>query len=147
MIDTADTLADKQAIAEVLSRYCHAVDRIDPELGSKIWHPDATAHYEGIFEGTGQDLMAFVFEAHRLTDATSHQLANILIDLDGDQATAESYVHACIRSGGSDIVVRGRYSDALSRRDGEWRIDDRRYRHDLVQVFPVAEVPDRGDRT
>jgi hypothetical protein len=141
MADVQEMLAAKQAITEVLYRYCHAVDRIDPDLGSQIWHSDGLAHYEGIFEGTGAGFMEFVLDSHRKTDATSHQLTNVLIDVDGDRATSESYVTACVRAGGTDIVVRGRYSDTWSRRAGEWRIDERRYRHDIVQMLPVADQP------
>jgi hypothetical protein len=137
--ESVETLIDKQAITEVLYRYCHAVDRIDPELGSQIWHPDGLAHYEGIFEGTGRGFIDFVFESHRQADATSHQLTNMLIAVEGDRATSESYVTACIRTGDNDIVVRGRYSDTWSRRSGQWRIDDRRYRHDIVQIQPAGE--------
>jgi hypothetical protein len=136
--ESLETYAAKQAITDVLYRYCHAVDRIDPDLGSGIWHPDGVAHYEDIFEGTGAGLVAFVFEQHRKADATSHQLANVLIDVQGDRATSESYVTACIRTGGHDITVRGRYSDDWSRRSGQWGIDARRYRHDIVQLSPAS---------
>lgn len=139
MANPLETLAAKQAITEVLYRYCHAVDRIDPDMGSKVWHPDGLAHYEGIFEGTGQGCMDFILESHRGTEATSHQLANVLIAVDGDRATSESYVTACIRAGGTDLVVRGRYSDTWSCRAGEWRIDERRYRHDIVQMLAVGD--------
>jgi len=139
MSDSLEKLAAKQAITEVLYRYCHAVDRIDPDLGSKIWHADGLAHYEGIFEGMAQDFIEFVLQSHRTTEATSHQLTNVLIDVNGDRAASESYVTACVRAGGTDIVVRGRYSDTWSRRAGEWRIDERHYRHDIVQVLPVGE--------
>ena len=146
MPDLLETLLAKQAITEVLYRYCHAVDRIDPELGSEIWHADGLARYEGIFDGTGQDFMSFVLESHRQADATSHQLTNVLIELEGDHATSESYVHACVRAGGNDIIVRGRYSDTWSCRAGRWRIDERRYRHDIVQVLPVADqLPPTAD--
>ena len=140
MSESLETYAAKQAITDVLYRYCHAVDRIDPDLGSGIWHPDGVAHYEDIFEGTGAGLVAFVFEQHRKADATSHQLANVLIDVDvdGDRATSESYVTACIRTGGHDITVRGRYSDVWSCRSGRWGIDVRHYRHDIVQVASVS---------
>jgi hypothetical protein len=136
--ESLETYAAKQAITEVLFRYCHAVDRIDCDLASRIWHPDGVAHDEDVFEGTGTGLMEFVFEQHRKADATSHQLANVLIEVQGDRATSESYVTACIRSGGYDITVRGRYSDRWSCRSGRWRIDERRYRHDIVQLVPAS---------
>lgn len=63
-----------------------------------------------------------------------------MISVDGDRATSESYVHACIRSGGNDIVVRGRYLDTWSCRAGEWRIDERRYENDLTQVIPANDT-------
>ncbi len=143
MSGAVDTLLAKQAIAEVLYRYCHAVDRIDPVLRAMIWHDDGLALYEGIFEGTGAAFMEFVFEQHRNCDATSHQLTNILVEVDveGDRATSESYVTACIRASGVDIVVRGRYIDSWSCRGDRWRIDERRYVDDITQIVPVG---DRG---
>ena len=139
MADSLETLAAKQAITEVLYRYCYAVDRIDPELAARVWHPDGTAHYEGIFEGTGAQFMETVLEQHRQADATSHQLTNLMIEVDGERASSESYVTACVRMGAQDIVVRGRYRDRWSCRAGEWRIDERHYNHDIVQLLPVVE--------
>jgi SnoaL-like protein len=75
--------------------------------------------------GTG--LPEFVFEQHRRADATSHQLANVVREVQGDRATSDSYVTACIRTGGHDITVRGRSSDHWLRRSGPWRINERRY--------------------
>lgn len=40
----------------------------------------------------------------------------------------------------TDIVVRGRYLDRWSCRDGEWRIDERRYENDLTQVIPANDT-------
>jgi hypothetical protein len=140
MPDTVETLIAKQAITEVLHRYCYAMDRIDPDLGAQIWHPDGTAHYgRATFEGRAEDYLTQVLEQHRQSEGTSHQLSNIMIVVDGDRATSESYVHACIRVRGDDIVVRGRYLDSWSCRDGQWRIDDRRYENDLMQVIPVKD--------
>jgi SnoaL-like domain len=138
MLDTLETLQAKQAITEVLHRYCHAVDRIDHKMGSTIWHPDGLAHYEGIFEGTGQEFMAWCLDSMRQMDGVSHQLTNILIEVDGDRATSESYVHACERTAGNDIIVYGRYSDKWSFRDGEWRIDERSFHNDVTWVQPAG---------
>jgi hypothetical protein len=138
MSDGIDTLLAKQAITEVLYRYCYAVDRIDSDLGSQIWHEDGLAHYENIFEGTGAGFIDFVFEQHRNCDATSHQLTNIMIEVKGDNANSQSYVTACIRALDVDVVVRGRYIDTWSCRAGKWRIDERRYTNDIMQVVPLG---------
>jgi hypothetical protein len=140
---SADAMADlvaKQGITEALHRYCVAVDRLDEATWWRVWHGDAVAHYEEIFDGPAAGLMAWIFETHRSCEATSHQLSNVLIDVAGQAATSESYVTACIRAGGTDVVARGRYLDSWSRRDGAWRIDERRYRNDVMQVLPVTTL-------
>ena len=138
MSDPMAGLAAKHAITEALSRYCVAVDRIDEEAWWQVWHRDARAHYEEIFEGPAANLMTWIFETHRACEATSHQVSNVLIDVDGPVARSESYVTACVRAGGNDIVARGRYLDVWSSREGAWRIDERRYRSDIIQVIPVT---------
>ena len=77
---------------------------------------------------------------HQGFQATSHQVTNILIQLDGpDRATRETYVTVCLRSADADIVDRGRYSDTWSRRDGAWRIDARRFTGDIQQILPKGD--------
>jgi hypothetical protein len=139
--DSLETLVAKQAIAEVLFRYCQAVDRIDPAIWQTVWHDGAVAHYEGMFDGPASELMDWIFEAHRGSEATSHQVTNTVVAVDGDRGASTSYVTACIRSGANDIVVRGRYLDQLSVRDGEWRIDERRFESDVMQLIPVGPPP------
>jgi hypothetical protein len=138
--DAITALIAKQAITEVLHRYCYAMDRNDAELGYSVWHPDGTAHYEGMFEGTGREFVDFGQGGHREAfDGTSHQVTNIMIDLDGDdRATSETYVTAACRIKGTELVylIRGRYQDMWSRRAGEWRLDARHFETDLWQVVP-----------
>jgi SnoaL-like domain len=118
--DTTTTLVAKQAITDGLVRYCIAVDRIDEATWWLVWHHDAVAHYEGIFDGNAPDLMAWIFATHRSCEATSHQITNVLVDVDvdGQTASSESYVTASLRSHGSIVVARGRYLDSWSSRDG-----------------------------
>ena len=136
MADLLDELLAKQAITETLYRYCHALDRMDRAMADTVWHPDGAAHYEGIFEGTGAGFLDWVFPTHATFERTSHQVTNILIALDGDRATSETYVTASLRSAEVDIVSRGRYSDTWSCRDGVWGIDVRRFTSDFDQFVP-----------
>lgn len=59
-----------------------------------------------------------------------HSLANIMIDRHGDTAVVESHVLAYheweMASGTHDEIVGGRYIDRFERRDGAWKIADRR---------------------
>jgi len=136
--DTTAVLAAKQAITEALYRYCVAVDRIDEASWWQVWHHDATAHYENIFDGSAASLMTWIFETHRSCEATSHQVSHVLVAVNGDAATSESYVTAGIRSAGGVVVARGRYLDSWSRRDGMWRIEERSYRSDIMEVMSVS---------
>ncbi len=138
MSDAIADLVAKEAIKEALHRYCLAVDRIDEATWWHVWHRDAMAHYEEIFDGPAASLMVWLFDTHRSCEATSHQLSNVLIDVTDQTARSESYVTACIRAGGTDVVARGRYFDSWSKRDGAWRLEERRYRNDIFQVIPVT---------
>lgn len=129
------TLAAKQDITEALFRYCRAMDRKDRSLGRAVWHPDGVADYGQIFQGTGAEFVEWVTDLHETLAGTSHQVANILIDVDGAAATSEAYVTVAIRSetenAQRDVVRRGRYLDRWAYRDGRWGIEHRHYVPDL----------------
>jgi hypothetical protein len=137
-----DVLLAKQAITEVLHQYCYAMDANDRELGYDVWHSDGTAVYEGMFEGLGRDFVDFGQGGHEAAfQGTSHQLTNVLVDVDleAGRATSRSCVTAACRMAGAELlyVIRGRYEDAWSRRGGRWRIDARRFSTDLWHVVPM----------
>jgi hypothetical protein len=134
--------AAQAAITQVLYRYCRSMDRIDAELGYLTWHDDGTAHYSGLYEGSGRGFIDWVCELHRPMVATSHQVTNILIEVDGDTAASEAYVTVRLRTDdGSgnliDIVGAGRYLDQWSYRDGRWAIDHRQYVSDVSTNLPA----------
>jgi len=158
---TLEHLLAKQSITEVIYRYCRALDRMDRPLADTIWHPDGTADYgPTMFQGTGTGFLDWVWVAHTSMLGHSHQIANVLIEVDGDRAGSESYVTATLWGAFepdvlTQIVSRGRYIDRWSCRDGVWAIDRRRFAEDLTLTTPVpgAGPPDptaspaRRDRT
>ena len=88
-------LFDKQAISEVIYNYCRGLDRMDRDLASTIWHEGGTADYGAyMFQGTGAGFIDWVWLQHAGMDRHSHQISNILIEVDGDGAVSESYVTA-----------------------------------------------------
>jgi hypothetical protein len=143
MFDSAmETLLAKQAITEVLYRYCRGLDRMDRALAMSVWHEGSTLDYGPIFRGSGAEFVDWVWVAHEALAAHSHQITNILIDVNGESATSEAYVTVALRTkpdGGSimDIVDRGRYLDRWSRRHGVWAIDYRTFVEDFQAVYPV----------
>ena len=145
-----EALLAKQAITEVVYRYCRALDRMDRPLADTVWHADGTADYgPTMFQGTGTGFLDWVWGAHTSMLGHSHQIANVMIEVDGDRAGSESYVTATLwaefQPGALTVIVsRGRYVDRWSRRDGVWAIDHRRFVEDftLTQSLPDAAPPD-----
>ena len=144
MADT-DAIADRHAITDLIYRYCRAVDRLDHALGYSIWHPDGTADYgEAVYQGSGHGFIDFVIGQHRQTLGCSHQVTNIILELDGDRAASESYHLAGLRIQRGEqvfeITVRGRYIDRWSKRDGRWGIDHRLTIRDFDDMRPVTPL-------
>lgn len=143
--DTLTALADRQAITDLIYRYCRAVDRLDVELGHSIWHEDGVADYDhGFYQGPGKGVIDLICAQHRRMLHHSHQVSNILIELAGDRATSESYVTASLRTMMDErlvqITVFGRYLDRWSRRGGRWGLDERVSIRDFDEIREVTEM-------
>jgi hypothetical protein len=151
MMDTPSmrTLADRQEITDLIYRYCRSMDRIDAELGYTIWHEDAVADYGAdIYQGSGRGFIDHACAVHRQTLAHSHQIANIIIQLDGERAASESYVTATLRVMKGDkllqITAWSRYIDQWSRREGRWGIDKRIAVLDFDEIREVTAIGKSG---
>jgi hypothetical protein len=151
-----EELIAKQEITEVIYAYCRAVDRLDLGLASTVWHSHGTATYEGAFDGMGAEFVAGMKKTHEERFVShSHQVSNILIELDGDRAASESYVTAALRTKPEEEhgerLVRGRYIDTWSRRNGRWAIDHRLFVFDMAEMrtiqppYQTRELARRGD--
>ena len=147
-MDSADPpwqqLLDKQAITEVIYRYGRSMDRLDRDLGRSVFWPEATADYhQQMYQGTGYGFIDMVMEAHPTFSAHSHQFSNILITVEGDTATSETYGDVTLRrldedGRCTDSRNLGRYVDRWEKRQGEWRIIERTNLHDVDQNGPAA---------
>lgn len=138
-------LLDRQAITDQLHRYCRAVDRLDISLGRSIWHEDAVADYgDSFYQGDGRGVIDLICTQHRGLLHHSHQLSNILIELDGDRAGSESSVTATLRLQRDDrliqMMVWSRYVDRWSRRDGRWGLEKRIAIRDFDEIRDVTEM-------
>jgi hypothetical protein len=140
-------LIEKQAIRDVLSNYCRGLDRMDREMALRVWWDEGTADYDGIFQGTGHGFIDWVWKAHASMERHSHQITNVLIEVDGDRASSESYVTVVLwtkpdaEGRQSELVGRGRYLDRWEKRGGRWAIRHRVHLLDLSTVLPL----ERGD--
>lgn len=150
--DTAallDELKSRAEITEVVLRYCRGIDRCDEALLRACFHPDAR-HRHGSFEGASADFCTFALALVRQVEFTHHQLGPVSIELDGDTAFTETYFTALHRFGAipppggqphEDRFSGGRYVDRFERRDGVWRIAERR---GISEWMRYEAASDRG---
>jgi ketosteroid isomerase-like protein len=124
-------LLDKQEIRDVLTRYCRGVDRVDVDLINSVYHPDATDSH-GL--PPGGDFGQLFVGVMAQSDRALHFISNETIELDGDVAHCETYVHAVLYhdytfkgegEGTTAEHVYARYIDRFERRNSEWKIASR----------------------
>ncbi len=147
-------LIDKQAIREVLSRYCRALDRMDKNMAYAVWHEQGTAHYLDLYEGSGRGFVDWVWEAHAAMERHSHQINNLLITINGDKAQSEAYVTVALwtckdqQGQQQEIIARSRYLDQWSYQQGRWAIDQRTHVLDMQTTHPLirGEVNNQSTR-
>lgn len=151
--DLLQQVADRQAITDQIYRYCRAMDRIDHELGYAVWHDDGTADYGAeVYQGTGRGFIDHVCRQHAQLLTHSHQVTNVVIELDGDRAGSESCVTATLRMEREgrlmQMTVLSRYIDRWSRREGRWAIDHRVTVIDMDEIREVTPMKNhtRGTR-
>ena len=124
--DAIRKLLDRQAIWDAIVSYTRGMDRLDPDLVLKAFHPDAKDDH-GVVVGNREEIAANGMKMHGEENRkTHHCLTNHYCELDGDTANTETYfVYFGAQEDGPTDVLCGRYLDDMERRDGEWRIANR----------------------
>lgn len=89
MEEELQKLLDKQAISEVIWRYCRGMDRMDKELTLSCWHPGGTDDHAPLFKGTAVGFVEWLWPIHAAMAATRHLVSNITVELNGDRAATE----------------------------------------------------------
>jgi hypothetical protein len=133
-------LADRIEINDVLSTYAHGVDKKDGALVLACFHDDATFEIGEKQMPVGQFFQMNQYNADGL-QATMHLITNVLVEIRGDVANTQCYLLAyhLVGAEGPDrpplfpcsgkdygLLVGGHYVDRFERRDGSWRIAQRR---------------------
>ena len=124
-------VADVLEIQGVLSRYTFACDTRDWNLLDSCFLPDARVEYESLqaFPDGYAGLRKSTIRTLGLLRSTQHLLGNLHVTLDGDRASAISYVQAThVGPDGRAWVTGGRYDDELVRTESGWRIGARTFR-------------------
>lgn len=144
MTFTAAEVADRMAITDKIYRYCRSVDRLDVSVGHGVFHEDSTADFGG-YKGSGRGWIDYICVEHLKFLYHSHQVTNVIIELDGDTAGSEAYVFATLHRQDGDKVIQhsfwARYVDKWSKRDGDWGIDRRDCIVDYGTMDEVTPLP------
>lgn len=140
---TLQAMADKLAIYELMARYADRIDANDPDGAAACFATDGIGLYWG--EYRGRQAIADRLRGI-LTDftVTSHHLTNVLINLDGDRASAQAYVYAFHRYVATSqfMHVWGRWVDDLVKVDGNWYFA----RREVVLLGRINEGNPPSDR-
>jgi hypothetical protein len=118
-------LEDQNAILYTMYTYAHALDYNLEDEWTDIWTKDATRADE-----VGRDAIVEMFRHHPHAPNIywKHMMVEPRIHLDGDRATAESYLTRFMNGPNGPVVASfGRYRDILVRgTDGKWRFKERK---------------------
>jgi len=136
-------LLDKNAIEQVLIRYCDAADTADESLMRSVFHIDGTDEHAGMFSGTIDELAPKMAQMHKKFSFTQHLVSNIVIAVENDSASSRCKItaHHRYEQQGKPyhLVAVGRYIDRFEKRKGEWRIAHRTTYMDWHLTQPVDE--------
>lgn len=137
MSDDVQALRDKDEIVELLHHYCWLVDSRQPDrLLDEFYTEDAIDDHGAAQMSGREEIGHFMRTLMEWSQGHTHVVTNIHIELDGDAATARSYVTAwhwfeSTADQGehrpADYVCVGQYHDRLRREADGWRVADRRF--------------------
>jgi len=139
----AGDAADRRALREVVDRYAKIPDDRNYALVDEIFTEDATLLGPG-FELTGRESIRRGMRAIEQYTATLHAMHQHLVEIDGDEATGETWCvanHLYEKDGEPRKLDWGiRYRDRYRRVQGTWQVA----RRELVLVW-TQDLPVRGE--
>lgn len=146
--DALAWLVARQQIADVIYLYARGIDRLDFDLVRSCYHPDAYDDH-GSMGGSVEEFIAAARPFLERWTVTQHFMGNMLIELDGNVARAETYAVAYHRredgdGNGKDDVFGIRYVDRFEQRGGVWKIAHRVVATEWRRVDPLSGARGRG---
>jgi hypothetical protein len=135
------TLQDRFDITDVLCRYSSSVDSFDYAGVRGVLADDVEAQYANAEPVSGGDALAKWIEEATATVVWQHHLLSVYaVDVDGDHATALSYLtsyQVFKEAPEAATVLVARYHDELRRTPSGWKISKR--------VFELLWAESRAD--
>ena len=133
----ATVLEEKDAIHETIANYCFHFDGAEFDKWVDLFADDGV--FEAGARGThkGKEALRKFLKTIPLTGGSpimKHCVMNEIIKVNGDAATAKSYI-ILVRAKGEGALVNGlagRYEDELTKQDGRWLFKTRKVHFDLM---------------
>ena len=140
MVDTASargetTFEDWHAINMLLTTYAELVDAARfADVGAMFEHATYRVEHADTMQVSScegsTEVQAFCEQTRVYPDGTprtKHVVSNVIIEIDGDRATARSYVTVFQQTDVLPLqpIASGRYIDRFERAAGRWRFADR----------------------
>lgn len=150
MNERIQEMLDHYEITKLLATYCHGIDRMDEQRAASVYARVSWDDH-GPHANTGPAFIRGVMErmGSGATVADTHILGQTQVNIEGDQAGAETYFlffgHK-VRDDGSEVLLQlgGRYVDRLIKEEGNWKIANRVCVRDWSVTTPINEDWLRG---
>ena len=133
-------IQDRIEITELMHLYAEMVDQREWKMMDRIFALEATIDYAstGGHAGPFRETLAWLDRALESWPINLHIVTNLIIEIDGDEATSRCYFHAPMGRNAPDgsqfiITNAGRYLDRLIRTNSGWRIIARRCEQTIMQ--------------
>lgn len=136
-------MSDERAIEALLVEYARAIDAREFDRLDAVFLPDAALDFSELSgkRGSYADVKGWLVKRMGRFAALHHQLGNVVVRIDGDDATASAYVRAMhvyeVEGERRWFEIGGIYEDTLVRTEAGFRIATRRLRH----VFTTGTLP------
>ncbi len=130
-----EQLFAKKEIEELLHRLCYLIDTFQiPRVGPEIYAAEGSDDHGGGPVKGREAIVTWYEDSTANIAAIAHNVSNLIVDVNGDSATARSNVIAWAWTlsgapenvtGNADYVLSLAYEDKLTRYAEGWRIDER----------------------
>jgi uncharacterized protein (TIGR02246 family) len=127
------TTDDHLEIQRLVARYNHAVDSGDGDAFAGTFTATGVLDAGDLVVEGREALRAFAARIPGTYRAPRHVASNLLVEGDGERATARAYVQMFVLAGDpprQQVAASGRYADELVRRDGRWVFERRVFTRD-----------------
>lgn len=121
-------LADREAIRELLHRYCFAIDRGTGADVMALFAPECELEVVPGDTHRGRAAVAKWYDSltRKRMQVLRHQAHNQIIDIDGDRAFAQAYWDVTGDLNGESMVSAGFYEDSVQRCADGWKFVKKR---------------------